>query len=79
MYPNYLIYTPRMPIMISEDCNAPELRSRRQYETGYRVRLGRRAVNAAAALKTAAAMHGAASLSVAATLSGLALVIALAV
>lgn len=49
MNPNFLLNMPMMPVMISEDCNAPELRSRRHYESGYCLRRSR-ALRAAASL-----------------------------
>ena len=54
MIPNFLLDMPRMPMIISEDCNAPELRSRRHYEKGYRLSLRRRLLRAAAPLASLA-------------------------
>ena len=54
MNPNYLLDMPRMPMIISEDCNAPELRSRRHYEKGFRLSLRRSVLRAAASLASVA-------------------------
>ncbi len=54
MNPNFLLDMPRMPMIISEDCNAPELRSRRHYEKGYCLRLRRNALRTAASLSALA-------------------------
>ncbi len=32
MNPNFLLNMPKMPVVISEDCNVPALRSIRHYE-----------------------------------------------
>ena len=54
MNPNYLLDMPRMPMIISEDCNAPELRGRRHYEAGYRLGLRRSVLRAVASLSALA-------------------------
>ncbi len=54
MNPNFLLTMPRMPMIISEDCNAPELRSRRHYEAGYRLALRRSVLRAVASVASVA-------------------------